>query len=232
MSGRQDVTGLVAGKLTAVSYSHFEKRQSVWLCRCECGGTRLVGLGRLRANDVYSCGCERRPFKITHGHSWHPQFRTWTKMIDRCHKEKSPDYYLYGMRGISVCERWRGSFELFLADMGPRPSKSHSLDRIDNDGNYEPSNVRWATPKQQRRNSRRIISVEIDGRTQCLKDWAIELGKKYCTVKLRIAKGMSPKDALLLPSQQGRGKKPRHGKTTKTVTTRAEAQKHVACDGD
>lgn len=131
-------------------------------CRCECGTIRDVRLRNLRRNTSSSCGCLHRELKangfhITHGcarkglHS--PEYRTWESMLRRVRATKGKHYRDYVLRGVIVCDRWL-VFENFLADMGPRPSSKHSIDRINNDGNYEPGNCRWATARQQRLNQR------------------------------------------------------------------------------
>ena len=137
--------------------------QSRWLCRCDCGTSSVVDVGRLRCGRSKSCGCLRREL-ARKSHQKHGyartglktvEYRAWLAMRVRCNNQNSKDYPRYGGRGISVCPRW-DSFENFLADMGPRP-KGMSLDRFpDKNGNYEPGNCRWATPKQQGRNSRSV----------------------------------------------------------------------------
>jgi hypothetical protein len=120
-------------------------------------------------------------------------------MKNRCHNPANKDFSDYGGRGIIVCKRWRDSFENFFADMGPRPSPKHSLDRYpDNDGNYEPKNVRWATPRQQHQNTRYNRIIRFDGRQQWATAWAQELGFNPQTIAERIKRGW-PAERLFVP---------------------------------
>lgn len=119
---------------------------------CECGHMQTMRLFYLTAGYTNGCrGCA----KAKHRLSRTPEYHAWNAMIHRCTNEKYNNYKYYGGRGIKVCKKWNNSFENFLADMGKRPSSKHSLDRINNDGNYEPSNCRWATKKQQMSNQQR-----------------------------------------------------------------------------
>lgn len=138
-----------------------------------------------------------------HGHAkggvMSPEFCTWNHIKGRCENPANNQYHNYGGRGIKLCPRWR-DFRNFLADMGAKPSQYHSIDRLNNDGDYEPNNCRWATRKQQTRNTRRNIHLEYHGRTQCLEDWASELGVCAETLRHRIHRGWSVSRALTAPS--------------------------------
>lgn len=149
-----DVAGQSFGSLTAVS--RVPGANGKWFCRCACGTERIVPTSALRAGDVKSCGCRYRP-RLTlriHNQSRTKLYAVWRGMTQRCHNPNNKAFRHYGARGISVCPEWRKSFEKFRDYMGERPSPKHSIDRIDNDGNYEPGNVRWATQKQQVQNRR------------------------------------------------------------------------------
>lgn len=142
-----------------------------------------------------------RPYKM-HGLSYAPDFYTWKSMMSRCRDPKNPSYHHYGARGIRVCQRWIESPQAFFDDMGPRPSSRHSLDRIDNDGNYEPGNCRWATPQQQMVNRRVNRHVTHDGVTRTISEWASSVGMSRGVLRHRIALGWDFAKALSTPSRR------------------------------
>ena len=134
---------------------HFE-------CICDCASASLVGMENLRSGLTRSCGClhEETIAKGRHKHgdarkkARAPEYAVWANMIGRCERPSVQRFKHYGGRGITVCRRWRDSYEAFLSDMGRKPTPKHSIDRIDVNGNYEPGNCRWATSAQQRANQR------------------------------------------------------------------------------
>lgn len=161
-----DMTGATFGRLTVIDSTNVpgsDGRAAV-LCRCECGVERLISKGHLAAGRIKSCGCLRAEMLASglnsdekHGHTTgkrSPTYYSWHKMKQRCYNPKQVGYKNYGGRGIVVCDRWRDSFSAFLEDMGERP-KGKTLDRIDPDGNYEPSNCRWASYSEQTQNRRK-----------------------------------------------------------------------------
>lgn len=125
-----------------------------------------------------------------HGFYYITEYSTWYDMIHRCENANNKHFKDYGGRGISVCVRWKFSFKNFLADMGPKPSIKHSLDRIDNNGNYESKNCRWATKKQQSRNTRTSIMITLNGKTKSLRQWCEDMNFPYETANSRYDIGI------------------------------------------
>lgn len=156
---RLNLTGTNFGRLTVGAFLGSRGGNGYWSCACDCGGTAEVSTVHLRRGHTQSCGCLQREITSrvqgTHRESVHSglskEYNAWVRMKQRCFNPKAPRFERWGGRGITVCDRWRNSFENFLADMGRSPPGT-SLDREDNDGNYEPGNCRWATPKEQAAN--------------------------------------------------------------------------------
>lgn len=170
--------------------------KSRWLCRCDCGVEKVVSRPGLRAGSR-SCGCLTLEIITTHGASKSPTFRVWTQMNRRCHGV-NPDRNYHG-RGITVCDRWRHSFENFFADMGERPSVSYSLGRIDNDGNYEPGNCRWETQTQQCNNKRDNHRYTWRGETLTIAQWGLRAPIPYETLRGRLYTGWDFERAMTTP---------------------------------
>lgn len=134
------------------------QRERLWECLCDCGTIFYANSRSLRRGMTQSCGClgRERFTSRKHGKCYTPEYRSWLSMVQRCHLSKQPLHIKYYQeRGITVCDRWRHSVLNFIADMGPRP-KGKTLDRINNNGNYEPGNCKWSTPKEQCKNRTRI----------------------------------------------------------------------------
>jgi hypothetical protein len=140
--------------------------------------------------------------RLTHGAAvvgkTMPEYRVWMWIRNRCNCQTATGYHRYGGRGIRVCERW-ASFETFLADMGRRPSPLHQIDRIDVNGNYEPSNCRWVTKSENMRNTRVTRMVTLNGITKSVAEWAEQLGISADTIRVRLHRGKTPAEALRSP---------------------------------
>jgi hypothetical protein len=170
--------------------------------KCDCGVEHVSFFGDVWRNQVTSCGCYRleaikRGLHATHGHFHRSEYAIWNSMVGRCHRPKDSNFHRYGARGIEVCERWRKSFENFFADMGPRPSPTHSVERRDNDGDYEPNNCRWATPKEQGRNRRNNRRHDYQGLSLTGPEWAERVGKPV--VAGRLERGWTVERAITQP---------------------------------
>lgn len=180
-------------------------RSFYWKCLCECGTYRNAMGGNLVKGHIVSCGCFQKELlsanRRTHGLTKTPEYKSWGSMIERCTDPNNSCWGRYGGRGISICPEWRKSFEAFLADMGPRPTKTHSLDRIDNDGNYEPCNCRWSTMATQSRNKRNNRLLAFKGETLCVADWANRTGLNPCTIYARLDAGWTAERASTAPVQ-------------------------------
>lgn len=196
---RHDLKGKRFGHWTVLEFHSRDRRGNLrWLCLCKCGVKRTVTGTSLVNERSKSCGCLKTQITTErftkHGLHGAPAYGSWMAMMNRCNCLSNKAYSDYGGRGISVCERWL-SVENFLADMGPKP-KGMSLDRIDNDRDYEPDNCKWSTPSQQQRNTRNNRCLTYKGQTRCLAEWAEIFNLNYGTLRTRIKRGWSAERAL------------------------------------
>ena len=198
-----DLVGKTFGRLTVVEKT--DKRGSsgavFWKCLCICGKTKDVSSSCLRTNQTKSCGCwfldiasQKGKAKKVHGKTGTRIYRIWSNMKSRCNSKTNKKYSIYGARGIKVCERWE-KFENFYEDMGDAPDNM-TLDRIDVNGNYEISNCRWATQKEQQNNRRNNLILEYDSKKYTLQQLCDYLGKNSDKVQQRLKRGDSLEKAL------------------------------------
>ena len=193
MAKRIDITGQKFNYLTAIKYVDYDKNhRSRWLFKCDCGNEKILDSLWVRKGNIKSCGCYNSRVAtermIKHGLAKTKEHSAWCNIKGRCFNPNEKSYKYYGARGITVCDRWLDSFENFFEDMGYAPSHKHSIDRIDVNGNYEPSNCRWATDKQQGRNKTNNINITYKNEIHCLAEWCEILNLKYKTIQNRLGK--------------------------------------------
>lgn len=199
-----DLTGQTFGRWTVIERAPNRGRHVCWLCRCECGNTGIVISSNLTSGISRSCGCLHIDTITTHNNTGTPEHAAWNAMKSRCYTKSNVGYPYYGGRGIAVCERWRNSFENFLADMGHKPTPAHSLDRIDPNGDYCPENCRWAVLETQANNRRDNRFLTFNGKTQTVAQWAREVGLNKNALISRLEWGWPIEDALTWPAERGR----------------------------
>ncbi|WP_176317340.1 hypothetical protein [Burkholderia vietnamiensis] len=200
-SNRIELTGRKIGRLEVLAPHRKEGIERLFYeCRCECGNTCIIGAQNLRRGMTKSCGClqkERvRQASLKHGMSHTSLHNTWMSMIQRCTDQNCRAYPDYGGRGIKVCDRWL-TFENFLADMGLPPQKGLTLDRFpNNDGNYEPGNVRWATKKEQANNRRSSRILAFNGESMTIAQWEDRQGFRRGLINTRLQDGWTVERAI------------------------------------
>lgn len=211
MSKLNDLTGQKFGRLTVVErVENAKNRNARWKCVCDCGNEVIVTGSNLCRGNTKSCGCYQKEMtvktKTTHGGHETRLYRIWADIKKRCYNENQAYYNDYGGRGISMCESWRGSFESFRDwSLENGYSDDLSIDRINFNGNYEPSNCRWATVKEQANNRRSNRFLTYNGKTQTMAQWADELGLEYKEIAARLNYlGWTVEEALSTPVGQPR----------------------------
>ena len=201
MGAKQDLTGQRFGRLTVIEEDGRKNGGIAWRCRCDCGNYTTVRANHLKRGLIKSCGCYNQDIITRHGMSHTRLHSVWSCMIDRCTNPNAQEADRYYNRGIRVCDEWL-VFENFrdwaLANGFVDDVKRGvcTLDRIDNDGNYEPSNCRWATAKQQARNRSNNVVIEMNGERHCLAEWAELLGEPAAKLRSRYRRGWSDRQVL------------------------------------
>lgn len=198
----RNLSGQRFGRLLAIGpIARRKNGHTVYLCGCDCGHERRVTCSNLKSGHSTSCGCYQLEMvsaaNSTHGRSKTKLYSVWMQMRQRCYLKSAHNYKWYGGRGIKVCERW-ASFENFVSDMGSCPP-GYSIDRIDVDGDYEPSNCRWVSSYAQAQNTRQVRLVSFNGQTQSISEWERDLGWSPDTLGKRLRRGMSVSDAMRTP---------------------------------
>lgn len=189
MSKYQDLTGQRFGRLTVIERTKNHGKQTVWVCKCDCGNFSNVQASNLKHNNVRSCGCILREMKpaLIHGQHGTRLYEIWHSMKQRCYLPTVRPYSNYGGRGITVCDEWLHDFQAFYDwAMANGYRDDLTIDRKDTNGNYEPSNCRWATKKEQSNNKRNNRYITYNGETHTLAEWCEITGLSRPTLKYRL----------------------------------------------
>ena len=205
----KDITGNVYGRLTAIELSYRDKKSnSFWLCKCECGNDTTVRIGDLGSGNTTSCGCYREEQSnkaliersTTHGETGTRLYNIWHGMKQRSNYKKNISYKHYGGKGIKVCKAWEEDYVKFRDWAMSNGYESHlTIDRIDNAGNYEPSNCRWATVKEQSNNKSTNKNLKYNGQSKTVSEWAKEFSMNNSTLSMRLEAGWGVKKSLKTP---------------------------------
>lgn len=195
---REDLVGRRFDRLVVIGFAGRTRRYVAhWKCYCDCGERPTVAGHHLKAGTTKSCGClvveTMQRTRTKHGLTGTTEYRLWCGMLRRCYNPNEKSYPIYGGRGITVCDRWRGEggFENFLADMGKRPPGKYELERKKNHLGYSPKNCCWATKEAQSNNRRTNILVVLDGKRMTLKQACDACGLKYHTTYCRMRSGLT-----------------------------------------
>ena len=205
-----DLTGMKFGRLTVVEFAEHRLSASgvkkrYWLCKCECGNQKIVYTKCLVNGGSKSCGCLNKELRsqrkiIKHGMVKTRPYKIWVDMKRRCNNPKNKAYKYYGEKGVRVCDEWVNDFSAFYEWAKENGYNDNlTLDRIDSDGNYEPSNCRWATKTEQANNTSRNVFITYKNKTQTISMWAKELGIKYSLIQDRLSAGWTPEEIFELP---------------------------------
>jgi hypothetical protein len=195
-----DLTSIRVGRLTVLHRGKNIAKQPSWVCLCDCGNETQVVASSLKSARTRSCGCLRtevtKKTMTTHGLTNSPEYGIWSAMKKRCYDTNNQDYKNYGGRGITVCDRWVNSFANFYADLGAKPN-AYSLDRIDVNGNYEPSNCKWSSLEKQANNKTTSAFYTLNGETNTIAQWARKMNIKPTLLRKRLCNGMDISKAIV-----------------------------------
>ena len=198
---RNDLRYKQFGDLTVIG---FERKSSkrLWRCKCVCGKEKLYRTNQLTKNNITNCGC-KRPILVKHGYYYHPLYKIWNGMKKRCYYKNSDSYKYYGARGIEVCNEWKSNPEVFIKwALQNGWKEGFSIERIDVDKNYEPSNVKWIPLSRQSRNKRNSHWISYNGETKCLADWCDQYNLDYRLVNTRLRRGWNTEKAFFQKKHQ------------------------------
>lgn len=199
---RMDIVDQTFGRLTVLEFSHTNKHgKSMWKCKCDCGNERIVAGSHLKNGHTSSCGCTKNEIVgsryRTHGMRKTRLYRIWLNIKNRCTNPKDEHFKDYGGRGITVCDEWKNNFEAFHEWSMANGYEEHlTIDRIDVNGNYCPENCRWTTQKEQARNKRNTVFIELNGEIHSLSEWSEIIGVCYPTLFSRYKAGKTPVEIL------------------------------------
>lgn len=209
------LTGKRFGRLTAIKDVGSQNWKRMWLCKCDCGGEKVVTCGNLNSGIIQSCGCLQRETRgksrRIHGLTRSREYARWQAMLRRCFDPTHESFKDYGGRGITVCDRWKSSVVAYLEDIGQMPGENYSVDRIDNNANYScgkcqectdngwTMNCRWATREQQSRNARSNRMFTINGKTRCLTAWCTQYSVPVTTAWHRLKRHLTIEESLGIP---------------------------------
>ncbi len=201
----KNIAGMKFGMLQVLAYAGSNSGHAFWKCKCDCGKETVTTGKLIRTGHTQSCGCLHEWIirsgnnTRTHGHTangkFSKEYASWNGAKSRCFRKKDAMFKNYGARGITMCGQWKKSFESFLKDMGNCPD-GMTLDRINNDGNYEPGNCRWATRTEQNNNKRNNHRISFGGKAMTISEWATNIGINQKTIWKRITRGWPLERAL------------------------------------
>lgn len=203
INGLEEARGCIGDRFGRLTITGVEPERRNWqvyvIAKCDCGVDHRAAWYHVKKGKIRSCGCLLKEIRFTHRMTKDPIYKLWLSMKYRCTKPSNPRWKDYGGRGIKICERWM-SFENFQADMSPRPSPAHTVDRKNNNGDYEPDNCRWATQHEQSLNKRSLIMATHDGETLPLAEWARRYGLNHHSLYTRVVRdGWSFEEAISRP---------------------------------